>query len=74
MYDEGNEGRERRARSHLVRVAILAVLAKDDRELTAAQVRAKLAGNPPLRNVHYHLRILKASRLVIENGDCYKLA
>lgn len=74
MYDEGKEAREQRARGHLVRVAILALLAKDSRELTAAQIRTEVPDDPTLRNVYYHLRILEASRLVAEDEGRYRLS
>jgi predicted transcriptional regulator len=73
VYDEGKEAREQRARSHLVRVAILALLAEDDRQRTVVQIRAELPGGLTLRNVHYHLKILEASRLVVEDRGCYRL-
>lgn len=74
MYDEGKEAREERARSHSARVAILGLLARKDRGLTPPQIKAELPGRPTLRNVYYHLRILKASRLVVENEGAYKLS
>jgi predicted transcriptional regulator len=74
MYDEGKEARERRARSHLVRAAILALLAKGDREPTAPQIRAELPGGPTLRNVFYHLKTLEASRLIVKDDGYYKLS
>jgi predicted transcriptional regulator len=74
MYDDGNEAGEERVRSHSVRVAILALLARDRGELTAVQIQAELPGCPALRSIYYHLAILQASRLVVEDGGCYKLA
>jgi predicted transcriptional regulator len=74
MYDEGREARERRARGHLMRAAILALLATDDREPTAAQIRAELPGGPTLRNVFYHLKTLEASHLIVEDDGRYKLS
>ncbi len=74
MYDEGMDPRERRVRSHTARVTILALLAKDQRELTAEQIRAELPDGPTLRSVYYHLRILGTSRLVVEDGGSYRLS
>jgi Helix-turn-helix domain len=74
MYDEGGkEAREERARSHLARVAILGLLAGEDRGLTPPQIRSLLPDGATLRNVHYHLRILTASRLVVEDKGTYRL-
>jgi DNA-binding transcriptional ArsR family regulator len=73
MYDEGKEARELRARSHPARVAILALLAKDGRELTIAVIRTELPRGMTLRDAYYHLRILKASHLVAEDSDHYRL-
>jgi DNA-binding transcriptional ArsR family regulator len=78
MHEEEEEAaRERRARSHSMRVAILAVLAREDhedRELDVSQIRDELDGDLPLRNLYYHLRVLKACRLVEEDGGRYGLA
>jgi Helix-turn-helix domain len=72
MHDEGEEaGHERRRRGHLRRVAILAVLTEDGRELTPTQIQAELPDAPPLGNVNYHLRVLEKARLVSENGGSY---
>ncbi len=73
MYEEGRDAREQRVRSHSARVAILAKLALEDRELTAAQVRATLPEDMNLRTVYYHLRALKASRLIVEDEGRYML-
>lgn len=72
MHDEREEARERRARSHSARIAILALLAKD--ELTASQIRADLPGGPMLGNVNYHLRVLVDTGLVVRDDGCYRLA
>jgi len=74
MYDEGREARERRARSHSTRVAILALLAKGDRELTEGEVRAELPDTLTLRNLYYHLQVLVASRLIVEDEGRYRLS
>lgn len=74
MHDEGKEGRERRARGHSVRVAILDLLAKEGDELTAAQIRAELPDGPTLASINYHLRILGESRLVVAEEGCFKLS
>jgi predicted transcriptional regulator len=73
MHDEGKEARERRARSHSVRAAILDLLAKDACELTASQIRAELPGDPTLVSVNYHLGILADNRLVVEEDDGFRL-
>lgn len=73
MYDERKKARERRVRSHLVRVAILDLLA-DGRELTAAQIRATLTGDLTLGSVNYHLRILGDNRLVVVENGCFRLS
>jgi len=74
MHEEGEEAeRERRGRSHSQRLAILAVLSRERRELTPAQIRAELPDTPPLGNVNYHLRVLEQAGLVSENGGCYSL-
>jgi hypothetical protein len=74
MHDEEEEAeRERRERGHSQRVAILAVLSKDGRELTAPQIQAELPGAPPLGIVYYHLRVLEKARLVCRKGGSYSL-
>jgi predicted transcriptional regulator len=73
MYDEGQNARER-ARSHSARTAILALLAKDDRELTAPEIRAELPGGLTLRNIYYHLSILETTHLIVRDGDSYRLS
>jgi predicted transcriptional regulator len=73
MYDDGKEAREQRARSHQARVEILTLLEQDDRQRTAAQICAELPGGLTLRNIHYHMRILEASGLVLEDEGCYSL-
>lgn len=77
MYGEEDEAaRERRARSHSARAAILTLLATSERALTATQIRAALPGglNLPARNVYYHLRVLESHRLIVEHEGFYKLA
>jgi hypothetical protein len=74
MYGDGMEAREERVRSHSARVAILDLLAKDDAELTIAQIRDRLSGEPNLRSTHYHLGVLTASKLIVRNGSRYRLA
>jgi predicted transcriptional regulator len=74
MYEEGEEAaRERRARSHSTRVAILALLANDDRDLTVPQIRAELPSGLTLRNIYYHLRVLEVSHLIARDGSRYRL-
>lgn len=73
MQDEGEDAQEERVRSHSTRAALLALLADDERRLTAGQIRAELPGAPDLRNVYYHLRVLEASDLIVRDGDRYKL-
>lgn len=74
MHEEAEEAtRERRARSHSTRVAILALLAEDDRELTVAQIRGELPDNFTLRNIYYHLRVLEVSHLLARDGSRYRL-
>jgi DNA-binding transcriptional ArsR family regulator len=70
---EEKDARERRVRGHSARVAILDLLSEDGRELTAAQIRARLPGGPPLANVRYHLRVLGDSYLVVVAGGRYRL-
>lgn len=72
--DEEGAARERRARSHSARVAILAVLATDGCELTAPQIRAELSDDLTLRSLYYHLRVLEACDLITESDGCYMLA
>lgn len=75
MHEEEEEAaRERRARSHSARIAILGVLAKGERELTAPQLRTELSGDITLRSLYYHLQVLEASNLIVEDGDRYRLA
>jgi len=74
MHDKEKEARERRARSHWLRVAILDLLAEEGRELTVAQIRAELPGGPALGSVNYHLRVLGDNSLVVLEDDCYKLS
>ncbi|HET8862722.1 MAG TPA: helix-turn-helix domain-containing protein [Solirubrobacterales bacterium] len=74
MHEEEEEAaRERRARSHSTRVAILALLAEDDRELTVPQIRAELPDSFTLRNIYYHLRVLEVSHLLARDGSRYRL-
>jgi Fe2+ or Zn2+ uptake regulation protein len=74
MHEEAEEAaRERRARSHSTRVAILALLAEDDRALTVPQIRAELPGDPTLRDVYYHLRVLEVTHLLARDGERYRL-
>lgn len=75
MHDEEGEAtRERRARSHSARVAILALFTRDEGELTAPQIRAELSGDLTLRSLYYHLRVLEACDLIAESDGGYKLA
>jgi repressor of nif and glnA expression len=74
MFGEEGDAREGRAQSHSVRAAILALLATDGCKMTAPQIRVELPGDPTLRSVHYHLRILGARGLVVEDGGFYELA
>jgi hypothetical protein len=73
MHEEEGEARERRVQSHSARVAILAMFARDEDELTAPQIRAELS-NLTLRSVYYHLQVLEACDLIAESGGSYKLA
>lgn len=74
MYEEEEEAAgERRARSHSTRVAILALLARDDRELTVSQIRTELPSSLTLRSLYYHLRVLEVSHLIARDGSCYRL-
>lgn len=73
MYDDGMEARERRARGHSLRVAILDLLAGEGHELTVAQIRASLPDGPTFADVSYHLKVLGRSGLVIAAGNGYKL-
>jgi repressor of nif and glnA expression len=70
---EGEDVREQRARCHSARAGILAVLAKDERELTAVQIQAELPDDLGLRDISYHLRILGANRLIAKDGERYRL-
>jgi DNA-binding transcriptional ArsR family regulator len=75
MHEEEEEAaRERRARSHSTRAAILSVLDEDEVELTATQIRAQLEGEMSLRDLYYHLRVLVACRLITEDVGVYRLA
>jgi Fe2+ or Zn2+ uptake regulation protein len=74
MHDEGEEARERRVQSHSTRAAILDLLARDDRELTVTQIRDELSGDTNLRDVYYHLRVLRASKLLTLEKGFYKLS
>ena len=69
----GRDAIERQTLSHSVRVAILDLLSEDGRALTASQIQAELPGSPTLGSVNYHLRILRYSRLVVAEDDCFKL-
>jgi predicted transcriptional regulator len=74
MYEEEEEAaRERRARSHSTRVAILVLFEEDDRELTVPEIRVELPGDLTLRSLYYHLRVLEVSHLIARDGDCYRL-
>jgi len=73
MNDRGRDARERRARSHSARVAILELL-ENDRNLTAPQIQAKLPGSPSRANVEYHLRVLDNNSLVVLDEGCYRLS
>jgi len=73
MHDEREEARERRARSHSERVAILEVLAQAGCELTAPQIRGELPGEPMLGYVYYHLRVLTDTGLITAEESSYKL-
>jgi Fe2+ or Zn2+ uptake regulation protein len=72
MFDDGKDARERRARSHSTRIAILALLAKNERELTAREIRAEMLDGTSLRTVYFHLRTLTANGLVEEDGGRYR--
>jgi predicted transcriptional regulator len=73
MPDEGEDAREERVRSHWTRSALLALLAEGERKLSPGEIRAELPGEPDLRSVYYHLRVLEASELIEREGDRYKL-
>lgn len=73
MRDGGEDAEEERVRSHSTRAALLALLAGDERGLSAREIRIELPGEPDLRSVYYHLRVLEASDLVVRDGDRYKL-
>lgn len=73
MKEEERDARERRARSHQARVAILDLLDQQEEELTAEQIKAQLPSAPPLAHVNYHLRVLGDSQLVGANGGRYRL-
>jgi Fe2+ or Zn2+ uptake regulation protein len=66
------EERERRARSHSLRVTLLDLLAKDGRELTASQIRAELPDGPTLGRVYYHLKVLVDNGLVVMEDGYYR--
>jgi DNA-binding transcriptional ArsR family regulator len=75
MHEEEEEAaRERRARSHSTRAEILSVLADDEVELTATEIRAQLDCEVSLRDLYYHLRVLVACRLISEDVGVYRLA
>jgi hypothetical protein len=71
--DEDETAREDRARSHPSRAAILFLFDDGEAELTAAQVHAGLEGEPSLRDLYYHLRVLLACRLLAEEDGLYAL-
>lgn len=73
MQHEGEDAREERVLSHSTRSALLALLAEGERKLSAGQIRTELPGEPDLRNVYYHLRVLEATGLIERDGDRYKL-
>jgi Fe2+ or Zn2+ uptake regulation protein len=73
MRDDEEDAQEERVRSHSARAAVLDLLAEDKRELSPAEIRAELPGNPDLRSVYYHLRVLEEADLVAGDGDRYKL-
>lgn len=72
-WNEDETAREDRARIHPSRAAILFVFDESEAELTAAQVHAKLDGEPSLRNLYYHLRVLVACGLLAEEDGLYAL-
>jgi repressor of nif and glnA expression len=71
MYRHAN--REDAARQHPLRAAILALLAKDGRAMSAAQIRAELAHDPALAAVAYHLKVLGEIDLVCSTDGYYEL-
>lgn len=74
MHGEEEEAaRERRVRSHTARASILALLGTNEQELTEDQIRAGLGEDLTARNVSYHLRVLMANRLVVEEEGRYRL-
>lgn len=73
MRDEGEEAQEERMRSHSTRAALLDLLAGDEVELSAEEIRSGIPGRPDLGNVYYHLRVLEANYLVARDGERYRL-
>jgi Helix-turn-helix domain len=71
--DEDEAAREDRARSHPTRTAILSLFDEGEAELTVAQVHSQLDGEPNLRDLYYHLRVLVACRLLSEEDGLYTL-
>lgn len=62
-----------RAGSNAARIAILGLLGQDKGELSAPQIHTELAGEMALRSVRYHLRVLEACDLIVEESGRYRL-
>ena len=73
MYGR-NANREDAARQHPLRAEILTLLAKENLDMSASQIRAELPHDPALSAVAYHLRVLGETNLVIATDGCYKLS
>jgi len=79
MFEEKDEGRERRIREARARTraeetrrAMLELLR--DGPLSSAEMRAKLAEDATLSVVNYHLSVLVSGGEVVNEGDLYRLA
>jgi predicted transcriptional regulator len=79
MFEEKNEGQERRAKAFQARTraeetrrAMLGLLRHDP--LSGAELRAKLAGDATLSVVNYHLSVLVSDGDVVNEGGVYRLA
>lgn len=73
MCELTKETRERRARGHAGRAAILDLLAEEGHALSAEEIQAGLPFELALTRVEYHLKVLTANGLVVRRERSYTL-
>jgi len=71
MREPTKELRERRARGHSGRVAILDLLGEEARGLSVEEIQARLPIELARPRIEYHLKVLAANGLVIRQGRSY---